>query len=107
MTTLILECHVTIEPVFGIRLDAAQIICQAHGFKVADLLMQRQENETPTRSRKDTFCTGHGATYSGLAARMVLLCQELKANGYKIYRYKIEDVILDSRQCDSLQLLEN
>lgn len=107
MNVLTYESHVTVEPVFGLRLDAMTVIAKAHGFKVADLLFQKRETDTPTRNKNDTFCTGHGKTFEDLQTRMIHLCKELRANEYAVHRYKIEAVQLDTKfQGDTLNLLK-
>jgi hypothetical protein len=96
------ESHVTIEPVFEARLEEFKILCARFGFKPAKLLMQKRAVDTPERSKSDTFCTGHSKTYADLEKRMLGLLIVLQAEGFKIWRYKIEDCILDSRGDDSL-----
>lgn len=91
------EAHVTIEPVFGDRLFYARVIAEKHKFKVADLLMKKREEDTEERSKKDTFITGHGKQFEDIVSRLNALVAELRAEGYKVWRYKIEDTLLDSR----------
>jgi hypothetical protein len=57
-------------------------------------------------STLDTFMTGHSIDYVDLHDRMITLIGELKATGYVVRRYKIENILLDSRpQGDPLSLL--
>lgn len=99
------ECHVTIEPVFDDKLSIAKTIATRNGFRIADLLMKKRDQDTPERSSYDTFMTGYGDTYQSLSDKMTALCVDLKAHGFTIWRYKIEDIILDSRGNDVLNLL--
>lgn len=95
------ESHVTIEPVFGAELDRIRDIAGAHRFRVADLLMQKRQDDTPERSRHDTFCTGRGNDDADLGRRMFALVGDLRDAGYKVWRYKIEHVVIDSKVDDS------
>lgn len=99
------ECHVTIEPVFDEKREQVKTIANNYNFKVAELLMKKRKNETETRSDKDTFTTGHSKDRDDLVIRMFDLVNDLKSNGFKVWRYKIEDVHLDSRYGDILSLL--
>lgn len=99
------EAHVTIEPVFGEDLRIVASLTKNHKFKVADLLMQKRKEDTPDRSKFDTFATGHGKDYDDLKSRVIGLVEELKEYGYKVWRYKIEDTLLDSKFEDELEIL--
>lgn len=92
------ECHITIEPVFDSNLVVFEAMAAVEGFKVAKLLMVKDREATAARSDKDSFCTGHGATYDLLDARMCRLIVRLIEAGYKIYRWKIEAILLDHRE---------
>ena len=102
------ESHITIEPVFEQRLEELNTYAKAYGFKVANLLMQKRKEDSPERSKSDTFCTGWSTDdKKDLEKRMVGLITALKQTDYKIYRYKIEECILDSREADVLGLLDD
>lgn len=101
------ESHITIEPVFDNKLELASSIALKYNFKVASLLMQKRKEDSPERSKNDTFMTGHDSCYTTIKDRMKNLIVELRANGFVVWRYKIEDVKLDSRFDDSLNLLNN
>lgn len=103
--SLYYECHITVEPVFDDRLDLMKEICKGWGFRVADLLMQKRKADTPERSMNDTFCTGRHCDYDVLHDRMCLLIANLASEGFKIWRYKIEDAIIDSKYVDELGIL--
>ena len=99
------EAHVTIEPVFEDDLERTRAIAQRHGFKPAELLMKKRAQDTAERSKYDTFCTGRGKSYIELESRMMALIADLKADDFKVWRYKIEDTICDSRSEDVLKIL--
>jgi len=92
------ESHITIEPVFEERLVLFRRLCSTYNFRVAELLMQKRKSDTPERSKYDTFCTGHSSTYEDMKTRMLNLLVLLRANNFQIWRYKIEDCVLDSRE---------
>lgn len=89
------EAHVTIEPVFEERFDMFEAICAEYNFKPAELLLQKTRKETPMRSNKDSFCTGHGADLEKLKARLLGLVNDLKGSGFSVWRYKIEGIVID------------
>jgi len=91
------ECHITIEPVFEERLTLFKEISNKYNFKVADLLFQKRKEDNPTRSSKDSFCTGRDKSYEVIKQKMDDLIQELKNNQFKVWRQKIEAVIYDER----------
>lgn len=95
----IYESHITIDPVFGEQLSKLTSLCEPFGFKPAKLLMEKKP------SQLDTFITGHSGTFFHLRDRMVELIPLLQTNGFIIRRYKIEEVMVDSRQSDIYDLL--
>jgi hypothetical protein len=99
------EAHVTIEPVFDERLDNFAEICSKYKFRVAELLMKKREEHQELRSKYDSFCTGRGVSYKDLELRMIELIKNLKQREYKVWRYKIESTLLDSKYKDDLKLL--
>lgn len=99
------ESHVTIEPVFDDRRDAVAAIGKRHGFRLALLLMQKRSEDTPERSKHDTFMTAHSTDEGGMTGRIVHVVNELRAAGFKVWRYKLERILLDSRERDDLFLL--
>lgn len=103
--SLYYECHITIEPVFDDRLKYFKQLCRDYHFRVADLLMQKRQLDLPTRSQYDTFCTGRHIDKQVLMDRMVELIQLLSEQGFDVWRYKIEDTLIDSKHTDSLKLL--
>lgn len=100
------ECHVTIEPVFDLRLDKLKEIAEQFDFKVADLLLKKRESDTLERSQFDTFMTARSNDRQALILDMTQLITKLKKFGYNVWRYKIEDVIIDSYCSDIFNLCE-
>ncbi len=95
------ECHITIDPEDKpSRLHQLGMYCDFYKFKVASLL-----KETGKPNDLDQFMTGHDISFEGLKWRMNSLCQTLKDNGFVLRRYKIEEILLDSRLGDSEGLL--
>jgi len=94
------EAHVTIDPVVGADRDNVEEIAHCNQFKLARLLMARGLPST-----LDTFMTGHATQLDLLTLRLRSLVASLRASGYKVRRYKIEDTVLDSRVADELELL--
>jgi hypothetical protein len=103
---LYLEAHVTIEPVFGEDREFAAWIAANHGFKLAHLLMQKERKATAERSDRDTFMTGHSKFCDDITERTKALVMDLQNNGFKVWRYKIENTMLDSRNVDVWGLVD-
>ncbi len=95
--SLYYEAHITIEPVFDDRLEEFKQFANTQQFRVADLLMQKRSEDTPERSKFDTFCTGRDTNLILLKVRMSILLHWLQNHGFKVWRYKIEDTLIDSR----------
>jgi hypothetical protein len=95
------EAHVTVEPVFEEQLEHFKIICHDYKFRVASLLMQKRKSDTEERSKNDSFCTGRGISYTDIRTRMLSLVERLEKEGFKVWRYKIESTLLDSRYDDA------
>ena len=89
------ESHITIEPVSGDRLDLFLLTAKSYNFKVAGLLMVKDRAATEERSNKDSFCTGHGKDFLLLLSETRGLVGALESQGLKVWRYKIESVIVD------------
>lgn len=102
---LYLEAHVTIEPVFDERRAEAARIALKHRFRLADLLMKKERAATEERSDKDTFMTGHSKSQSDICQRLIALVRDLRAAGFQVWRYKVEDTLVDSRSRDEWGLL--
>lgn len=104
--SLYFESHITIAPVFDTALQKLKTICLLHGFHVANLLMQKRAEDQPDRSKYDTFCTGRDLDYEPLFQRTMTLVSALQEHGYTVWRYKIEDTLIDSKYDDSMFLLK-
>ncbi len=100
------EAHVTVEPVFEDRLAQFKIVCHDYKFHVANLLMQKRKGDTEERSKNDAFCTGRGISYTDIKTRMLTLVDRLEKEGFKVWRYKIESTLLDSRYDDAERPLD-
>jgi len=98
--SLYFECHITLDPVFDEKLMKLQELCKNFKFKVAKLLYRKRQDEDCVISTDDSFCTGHASSLEDITQRMLALIVTLKENGYKIIRYKIENIIIDSRMKD-------
>lgn len=94
------EAHITVEPVFDERLKEFTETCKGSEFHVAKLLMEKGEP-----SRKDAFCTGRDKDYEALHHRMFSLLGKLRKAKFKIWRFKIESIMLDSRYDPTFQIL--
>jgi hypothetical protein len=105
VTKMYYECHITIEPVYDDNLSKVSDIARECGFKLADLLMKKRETDTEVRSSKDTFMTGHSKDLDDMKSRMLTAIQMLNDSGFIVWRYKIEDIVLDSRIDDCYGIL--
>ena len=99
------EAHVTIEPVFDDLREGANVTARQYGFKLANLLMQKRSVDAPERSKCDTFMTSHDSNLENITNRTKNLVCALQVAGFNVWRYKIEDTVLDSRISDVLELL--
>lgn len=104
-TELYFEAHITIEPVFDARRLDAAFVAEVYRFRLAELLMRKRETDTARRSDKDTFMTGHSADWHDIVQRTTGCVRALREAGFKVWRYKIENTLLDSRRQDALELL--
>jgi hypothetical protein len=91
------ESHITIEPVEGERLDDLERLCKQFKFKVAALYMIKDRQITNERSNRDTFCTGWGDEFEELELRTCYMVNTLRDNGFSVWRYKIEQTLVDVR----------
>lgn len=91
------EAHITIEPVFGEKFNLFEACCKPYQFRPAELLLQKTRVGTPQRSTRDSFCTGHGVEYGELLTKTKHLVEDLRACGFSVWRYKIEEILIDVR----------
>lgn len=87
------ECHITIEPVEGERLELFEALSRKYKFKVANLLLQKSLE----RSKLDSFTTAKSKNFDTIYAAMMGLLSDLKENNFTLYRHKIEKVVIDSK----------
>lgn len=104
-TELYFEAHITIEPVFGIYLTEIKEISSKFHFRVADLLMKKRPEDTETRSKHDTFMTTRHVDWGTIKTRTEKCVIALREKGFVVWRYKIENTLLDSKFKDELGLL--
>lgn len=105
-SNLYYEAHVTIEPVFSNRLSELKTIAKDFGFRVAELVMKKTADETGTAARDDTFCSSRSNNYDDIITRTFEFCDVIQKNDFKVFRYKIEDTLLDSKICDKWNIIE-
>lgn len=103
---LYFESHVTIEPVFDEKLEVVSALAKKHGFRVANLLMKKRSEATEERSDKDTFMTTSSKYFDDISTRTRDLVWQLQKEGFKVWRYKIEDTVLDSKISDVYGLIK-
>jgi hypothetical protein len=103
-TGLYFEAHVTLEPVFDDRLEFLRQVAKQYHFRVADLLMQKSASGEATPSQKDSFCTARSKEWRVIESRTRYFVNALRSRGFKVYRYKIENTIVDSKIHDEMEL---
>lgn len=100
------EAHVTIEPVIDVRrLEELTYIANKYGFKVASLFMGKGGENRP--STFDAFMTAHNKDLDKIKFKIMGLVTDLQRADFEVHRYKIEDIVMDSRISDELNLLED
>jgi hypothetical protein len=91
-TELYFECHVTVKPLDDSQQeDLFEQICRKYWFKPAEFLLKK----TRPSGVPDAFCTARSKSYLELTQRMTELMTDLSAKGFEIWRYKIENTLLD------------
>lgn len=91
------ESHITVEPAYDEDLERLKEIVRPFGFRVADLLMRKRLRDTPERSQFDTFCTARCDDREGMIATTKECVDALQAQDFRVWRYKIEETLLDVR----------
>jgi hypothetical protein len=84
--------------------DWVESYVKPFGFKLAKLYMLK---EGLHESKKDTFMTAHSLDEDEIFDNMRMAMEALQRIGVKVLRYKIEDVIIDSRKSDILKMIGN
>ena len=93
------ECHVTTEYVNpdDFRFKELTVLAPIYGFRVAKLFMQKG-----TPSNIDTFMTAHSDSFHRLRRDMGEMVESLRRHDFQVRRFKIEEILLDSRNGDEL-----
>jgi hypothetical protein len=104
-TPLYYESHITISPVFGTDREQAEKIGEVYGFRMAKLVMRKAANDPGSNHTDDSFMTGHSINLADIEERTAKTALSLRAAGFVIRRYKIEETMCDSRHADILRLL--
>lgn len=94
---LIYECHITVDPIEGEKLELFNKVCAIWEFKVAKLVMVKDRQITEDRGNKDQFCTGHNVDFEVLDTRAKVLMANLRVTGFRVRRFKIEAILTDER----------
>lgn len=100
------EAHITSSPVFDERLTFLKKICDSYDFKVAELLMKKHGDDEPEISRLDSFCSAKDENLIRLTEHSQDLIFDLQRNNFKVSRYKIELILVDSIVEDTWEILE-
>lgn len=101
----IYEGHITIDPVQGERLKRALKLAWDNGFKTSEEPGYLNNSYSERTTRNDAFMTGHSPDFSRLQRSMKQLILDLQAEGYKVRRYKIEHIEVDSKRADEWSVL--
>lgn len=106
MTELYYEAHVTAEPsVYPGDRETFETVCRKHRFRPAKLLMQKRD-ETPERSANDAFATARSRDLGELEQRIKDLVEALAGAMIQVWRYKIEETLVDSDYEDTMGLFQ-
>ena len=90
------EVHVTVEPFSNDEdIEYADNIAKSFGFRRAKLLMQKRPEDTPERSKFDTFFTGHYDSAEIAHNMMGNFISRMREANFKVWRGKIEHIIHD------------
>lgn len=103
------EAHVTIEPLNDLTRPAVQTLCDRHGFKIAEFLMQRADSAAPDVPANDpnSFVSCRETNKTTMIRRITYLVLDLRKAGIEVRRYKMEDTLVDSRHGDEWGLLSH
>ena len=88
------ESHVEVHKYPESLEGEAIYIAHKHDFRVS----------TFSDADRTVFINGRGKQYGELSDRMSMLILDLHTRGFKIKRYKIEEVLMDSKEKDHLQV---
>ena len=89
-TSLYYECHVTVEPIeFEEPRALFDTICREFKFWTSEWILKKDGYHF--------FATSRSTGLAEMQHRMIALMEALISNGFKIWRYKIEDTVVDSK----------
>ncbi len=90
------EAHVTTDPPENDSQRGAWVsLAKKYGFHMAKLYMDKKL--TPTTSMLDAFFTARHEAYMALEIMVSDLCDAMKVAGVTVRRYKIERVVMDTK----------
>lgn len=98
MNSLYYECHITTDVIPPDKRELFDRLCKNAGFWASDWKLA----DTSLKF----FATSRGHDYTELKSRMCNLILDLKAFDFKVWRYKIEDTILDSKIEDIYNIVD-
>jgi len=105
VTELYFESHITIEPIFDEnRLELFKKVIASYNFKAAKLYMLKG-GEKGIPNSKDSFCTARSKDYHKLCYDTHVCIIALQHLGFTVFRYKIENTLIDSKIDDKWNLL--
>lgn len=95
------ECHVTTEYLGEEDRGTYELLTSKFTFKMGKLYMKKDE-----KSEMDSFFTCHHDDFQVIKSQMLDFIKVIKDLKIKVLRYKIEDIVLDSKyQGDLLEIL--
>lgn len=102
------ESHITLDPKQLTTEDRKNIEAKSkvYRFHAGDISLDRDSVDAWMNLEKAYFVTGHGLTYSNIEVRTKNLVIALQYAGYKVLRYKIEDILVDSKIADEWHILD-
>lgn len=86
------------EPIPQAQAEEFTKLCKEFGFWSSDWALADKKYKF--------FATSRGVERQDIFERMQRLIERLKEQKFKVFRYKIEDTVLDSNISDELQLLD-
>lgn len=101
MNGLYYKTHVTIAPDFD-RLGQVEAIATQFHYHMGKLLLLKKEDEN---SHKDMFFTARHQEYTLAVKDLKEFMIALHKAGFGVIRYKIENVVLDSKIVDILEMV--
>jgi predicted nicotinamide N-methyase len=92
------EAHITCEPTFDDEAHERfrQLCIEAHA-KPAALFLRGRSRDTLQRSDLDSFATIRTTDLDAMRERLEACVRHLQVNGVKVWRYKVEKTLVDSK----------